>query len=196
MSIREDFEKGKIICGICCEKIATQCNPNKPSQYICQNCGDVIRNDKHKTRPDYDINGILPMKDDKSGLYVERFYYKGEKMTDLKKLLIEFDILRQKNRGLSFNEQIDLLEKQLTEKYSVTTKKEEKPKRIIYQNTYGGFEDAYDLSRDVSECLNPAYNPLVKDLSDEFTGTITLTMTYEEEENNELGSPVNSGLSL
>lgn len=41
-------------------------------------------------------------------------------MTDLKKLLIEFDTLTQKNRGLSRSKLIDLLESTLSKKFSVT----------------------------------------------------------------------------
>jgi len=54
-------------------------------------------------------------------------------------------------------------------------------KKVIFEKEYYGFESTYDLERDISE----AFESLEDDVSDEFTGTIKVVMTYEEEEEEE-----------
>jgi len=51
-------------------------------------------------------------------------------------------------------------------------------KNVILEKEYYGFEDASDLERDVVEAIDG----LEEDISSEFTGTIKVVMTYEEEE--------------
>lgn len=52
----------------------------------------------------------------------------------------------------------------------------------IFEQTYYGFEDLYDLSRDIEEAFNKDFNPLVKDIPEEFQGKIKVTIEYEKEE--------------
>jgi hypothetical protein len=55
-------------------------------------------------------------------------------------------------------------------------------KKLVFKKTYHGFEDAYDISRDVAECLDPDFNEEAKEFSGEFQGDLTVTIEYEEDE--------------
>ena len=55
-------------------------------------------------------------------------------------------------------------------------------KTIIFNKEYNGFEDTYDIDRDLHEMWDSDFNELVKDIPDEFQGTVEITVTYEEEE--------------
>lgn len=49
--------------------------------------------------------------------------------------------------------------------------------KIIFNETYN-WESLCDLSRDIQECFDSRYNPLVKDLPGEFKGVIKVTLEY------------------
>jgi len=58
-------------------------------------------------------------------------------------------------------------------------------KQVIYKKDYHGFEDIYDLERDMSELWD---EPAAKKIPGEFRGTITVTVEYtpsEEDSNGE-----------
>lgn len=48
----------------------------------------------------------------------------------------------------------------------------------IFNKTYEGFEDIFDLDRDISEMWNPEMNPLVKDIPAEFQGSVKVRVQY------------------
>lgn len=50
--------------------------------------------------------------------------------------------------------------------------------RVIWQKRYHGFEDVFDLHRDISECLDGDFNEKAKDIPGEFQGTIKVTVEY------------------
>jgi len=52
--------------------------------------------------------------------------------------------------------------------------------KVIFEKEYHGFEDIYDMSRDVMEAFDADFNDEVKDLPGEFQGTVKVTITYEE----------------
>lgn len=54
-------------------------------------------------------------------------------------------------------------------------------KRVLFERTYYGFEDAGDLERDMSEVLDPKLNPDAKGISPEFQGRVKVVVTYEED---------------
>lgn len=49
--------------------------------------------------------------------------------------------------------------------------------RVLLQKTYYGFESAFDIERDVTEAIEE-----ISDKEPEFSGDITITITYKEEE--------------
>ena len=51
---------------------------------------------------------------------------------------------------------------------------------IFFEKEYNGFEDIYDLERDIMEALDPSFNEKAKNIPDEFQGTIKVIMKYEE----------------
>jgi len=51
--------------------------------------------------------------------------------------------------------------------------------RTIFDKTYDGFEDIYDLGRDVHEAFDPRFNPKAAGIPGEFQGKIRVTITYE-----------------
>lgn len=55
-------------------------------------------------------------------------------------------------------------------------------KKIIFEKKYYGFEDSYDLYRDISEALNPKYNENMKDIPGDFSGILNVVVTYIEED--------------
>lgn len=48
-------------------------------------------------------------------------------------------------------------------------------KRVIFKKEYHGFEDIYDLDRDISEMWD---EPAAKTIPGEFQGTLTVTVEY------------------
>lgn len=48
----------------------------------------------------------------------------------------------------------------------------------IFKKEYHGFEDIFDLDRDMSEMWNPEMNPLVKDIPIEFQGSVQVRVLY------------------
>jgi hypothetical protein len=54
-------------------------------------------------------------------------------------------------------------------------------KKVIFKEEYHGFEDVYDLPRDIEEMWDERFNPLVKGISGEFQGTVKVIIEYEEE---------------
>jgi len=57
---------------------------------------------------------------------------------------------------------------------------EKKKSRIVFQKRYD-WESLYDLESDMIEAFNDS-NPKMEGIPGEFTGTIIVTMTYEEDE--------------
>lgn len=53
--------------------------------------------------------------------------------------------------------------------------------KTIFQKDYHGFEDIYDLGRDISECLDPQFNPLAAEIPGEFQGMISVKIEYSGE---------------
>ena len=53
---------------------------------------------------------------------------------------------------------------------------------LILKREYSGFEDLYDFDRDMSEALDSDFNPAAKIIPAEFNGTVTVTITYKEDE--------------
>lgn len=51
---------------------------------------------------------------------------------------------------------------------------------IIFEEKYNGFEDLYDLSRDIWEAFDPRFNKKMKNIPEEFQGTVKVVITYEE----------------
>jgi len=58
-----------------------------------------------------------------------------------------------------------------------------KPK-LIFEKDYNGFEDCYDLQRDIIEAFDERFNDGAKNLSPEFKGTITVKITYKKIDEN------------
>jgi hypothetical protein len=56
--------------------------------------------------------------------------------------------------------------------------------KIIFKRDYHGFEDVVDLERDISECFDSRFNPEAKDIPNEFTGTVKVTIEYVPSEEN------------
>lgn len=52
----------------------------------------------------------------------------------------------------------------------------------IFDKTYEGFEDIYDMSRDVHEAFNSRFNPIAERIPSEFQGRVRVTITYESDE--------------
>jgi hypothetical protein len=55
--------------------------------------------------------------------------------------------------------------------------------KVIFEQEYDG-ESIVDLERDISECFDERFNPLVKDLPDEYgivEGTFKVTITWYPE---------------
>lgn len=52
----------------------------------------------------------------------------------------------------------------------------------IFEKTYEGCEDAIDVFRDVGECFDGRFNPVMKQIPGEFQGTMRVTITYEPSE--------------
>lgn len=44
----------------------------------------------------------------------------------------------------------------------------------------GSFWDCYELEKDVEDCFDQRLNEAAKHLSGEFSGTVTVTITYKE----------------
>lgn len=55
-------------------------------------------------------------------------------------------------------------------------------KIVLLEKTYHGFEDVYDLGRDMAELWEESMNPMAARLPGEFQGTIRVTVTYEGED--------------
>jgi hypothetical protein len=53
---------------------------------------------------------------------------------------------------------------------------------MLFTKTYHGFEHFYDYFRDVHEAVDPAFNPAMKGIPGEFQGKVTVTVTYEPED--------------
>jgi hypothetical protein len=53
--------------------------------------------------------------------------------------------------------------------------------KIIFKKEYHGFEDTYDFDRDMAEALDPKFNPKATSLLGEFSGILTVTVSYREE---------------
>lgn len=53
-------------------------------------------------------------------------------------------------------------------------------KKVIFEKTYYGFEDIYDMDRDLSEMWDERFNEKVKDIPGEFQGNVKVTVEYEE----------------
>ena len=51
--------------------------------------------------------------------------------------------------------------------------------KIIFEKTYYGFEDVYDLSRDLDEMWDIKFNPLVDGIPGEFEGDVKVVITYK-----------------
>jgi hypothetical protein len=51
-------------------------------------------------------------------------------------------------------------------------------KRVIFEKKYHGFEDVYDLGRDMDEVLDDRFNPNAKGIPGEFQGIIKVTVEY------------------
>lgn len=60
--------------------------------------------------------------------------------------------------------------------------------RVIFDKEYVGFEDVYDLERDISEVLDPRHNALAKIVPSEFMGTMRVTITYEKSEDDPIST--------
>jgi glutamate-1-semialdehyde aminotransferase len=56
--------------------------------------------------------------------------------------------------------------------------------KIIFNKHYHGFEDVYDLERDISEMWS---EPSAKGIPGEFQGTVTVTVTYTPSEDDPSG---------
>lgn len=54
-------------------------------------------------------------------------------------------------------------------------------KKTVFEKTYSGFEDLYDVGRDIEEAFDPRFNPEMKDIPGEFTGKMKVTITYEDD---------------
>jgi hypothetical protein len=67
--------------------------------------------------------------------------------------------------------------------------KMEKQPKIIFKKVYHGFEDIYDLGRDVEKMWDKVHdqeiNATLDSIPGEFQGKITVLITYEEEDNDE-----------
>jgi len=50
--------------------------------------------------------------------------------------------------------------------------------KIIFNKDYHGFEDIYDLERDISEAFDVKFNPEMKNIPSEFMGTVRVTIEY------------------
>ena len=50
----------------------------------------------------------------------------------------------------------------------------------LLSKVYHGFEDLYDMQRDVSECTDPDLSDCknIMDIPDEFSGNVLITVTY------------------
>jgi hypothetical protein len=48
----------------------------------------------------------------------------------------------------------------------------------IFKKGYHGFEDIFDLNRDISEMWDVEMNPLVKDIPAEFRGSVLVRVMY------------------
>lgn len=53
----------------------------------------------------------------------------------------------------------------------------------LFEKVYHGFEDIYDLSRDVMEAFDERINPNAKDIPGEFKGKVIVTIIYEGDKN-------------
>jgi len=53
-------------------------------------------------------------------------------------------------------------------------------RKSIFSKDYEGFESSSDIYRDISEMLDPAFNPLAEGISPEFQGTLAIDVTYQE----------------
>jgi hypothetical protein len=49
---------------------------------------------------------------------------------------------------------------------------------ILFNKSYSGFEDLYDIQRDVSEAFQIQYNHKLRRIPSEFSGDIMVTITY------------------
>jgi hypothetical protein len=54
--------------------------------------------------------------------------------------------------------------------------------KLIFKQEYHGFEDLYDVERDVHEAFDEDFNPAMKGIPGEFSGTMKIVITYEEAE--------------
>lgn len=52
----------------------------------------------------------------------------------------------------------------------------------LFTKVYDGFEDAYDISRDVHEAFDARFNEMAARLPGEFQGKLTLTLWYSPSE--------------
>jgi hypothetical protein len=50
--------------------------------------------------------------------------------------------------------------------------------RVVYENSYDGFESFSDYWRDMDEAIQDDFNPKVKGIPGEFQGTFKVTITY------------------
>lgn len=57
-----------------------------------------------------------------------------------------------------------------------------KMSKIVFEKKYYGHESLQDFHRDMYEALDPDYNEAIQDVPEEFSGTLTVTITYEPAE--------------
>ena len=56
---------------------------------------------------------------------------------------------------------------------------------VIFKKEYKGFEDSYDVYRDVSEALDADFTPIWKSIGGEWLGTLKITIEYVDEKGND-----------
>jgi len=56
--------------------------------------------------------------------------------------------------------------------------------KLLFTQVYHGFEAFADYFRDVHEAVDADFNPAMKDIPGEFQGKVTVTITYEPEDDN------------
>ena len=52
---------------------------------------------------------------------------------------------------------------------------------VIFKKEYSGFEDSYDVDRDVSEAMDADFNPIWKTIGGEWLGTLKIIIEYVDE---------------
>jgi hypothetical protein len=73
-----------------------------------------------------------------------------------------------------------------------------KPPIVFFTKVYEGFEDVYDLGRDIHEAFDTRFNSQAACIPAEFQGRVVVSMTYIPEEDdansNELPGTAGSGV--